>query len=184
MSCAIDVELGHAERAGHDAVAAGDAARLARALDDAVAGALDRVGGADLGARRLLAVHAHHRHGLHASARDRRTRGGSSSRPGACRTRCTPARRPGSRCSGSDRRRTRGRCGTGITAAASRFESPRTSGGASARRTRQPHTLYCGILLIGSCAATVSRFGALVAGPVVGNEHGVGADRRDDLARR
>ena len=52
------VELGHAERARDDAVAAGDAARLARALDDAVAGALDRVGRADLGAGRLLAVHA------------------------------------------------------------------------------------------------------------------------------
>src|SRR5581483_2855953 len=32
------------------------------------------------------------------------------------------------------------------------------AGAASARRTRQPHTLYCGILLIGSCAATVRRF--------------------------
>jgi len=30
------------------------------------------------------------------------------------------------------------------------------SGGASALRTRQPQTLYCGILLIGSWAATVS----------------------------
>src|SRR5690606_14090337 len=62
---AIDVELGHAERAGDDAVAARDAARLARALHDAVAGALDRIRRADLGARRLLAVHAHDGHGLH-----------------------------------------------------------------------------------------------------------------------
>ena len=35
-------------------------------LHDAVAGALDRVGRADLGAGRLLAVHADDRHGLHA----------------------------------------------------------------------------------------------------------------------
>src|SRR6185369_2984812 len=61
---AIDVELGDAERAGDDAVAARDAARLASALHDAIAGALDRIGRADLRAGRLLAVHAHHRHGL------------------------------------------------------------------------------------------------------------------------
>src|SRR5690606_36465148 len=60
-----DVELGHAERARDDAVAARDAARLARALHDAIAGALDRVGRAHLRAGRLLAVHADHRDGLH-----------------------------------------------------------------------------------------------------------------------
>ena len=47
------VHLGHAERAGEHAVVAGDAARLAGRLHDAVAGALDRVGRADLGAGRL-----------------------------------------------------------------------------------------------------------------------------------
>jgi hypothetical protein len=60
------VELGDAERTGDDAVAAGDAPRPARRLDDAVAGALDGVGRADLGAGRLLAVHADDRDGLDA----------------------------------------------------------------------------------------------------------------------
>src|SRR5207253_2510156 len=47
------------------AVVAGDAARLPGSLHDAVAGALDRVGGTDLGARRRIAVHADDRHGLY-----------------------------------------------------------------------------------------------------------------------
>ena len=38
------------------------------------------------------------------------------------------------------------------------------SGGASALRTRQPQTLYCGILLSGSCAATVIRLGLFSPG--------------------
>src|SRR5262249_35116609 len=63
---AILVQLGHAERARGDAVAAGNAARLPRRLNDAVAGPLDRVGGTGFRAGRLLAVHAHHRHRLHA----------------------------------------------------------------------------------------------------------------------
>src|SRR5262249_27212095 len=58
------VHLGHAEGAGQYAVVAGDTAWLARRLDHAVAGALDRVGGADLRAGRRVAVHTHHRHGL------------------------------------------------------------------------------------------------------------------------
>src|SRR5262249_51758017 len=56
----------HAEGTRQNAVAACDAARLACRLNDTVTGALDRVCGAHLGARRLLAVHAHHRHCLHA----------------------------------------------------------------------------------------------------------------------
>src|SRR6185437_5556 len=63
---AIFVDLRHAERTGDHAVAARDAARLARRLNDAVAGPLDRIGGADFGTRRLLAVHADDRNRLHA----------------------------------------------------------------------------------------------------------------------
>src|SRR5687768_4298600 len=39
--------------------------------------------------------------------------------------------------------------------------TPAYAGAPSAFRTRQPHTLYCGILLMGSCAATVSWFALL-----------------------
>src|SRR6185369_12144586 len=63
---AIFVDLWNTERTGDHAVAAGDAARLARRLDDAVAGALDRVGRAHFGTGWLLAVHADHRHRLDA----------------------------------------------------------------------------------------------------------------------
>src|SRR4029450_5982634 len=63
---AVLADLRHAERTGDHAVAAGEAARLSGRLAHPVAGALDRVGRADLGAGRLLAVHAHHRHGLDA----------------------------------------------------------------------------------------------------------------------
>src|SRR5262249_23428440 len=62
----VFVQLGHAEGTGDDAVAAGDAAWLARRLHDAVAGALDRVGRTDLRAGRLFAVHAYDRNGLNA----------------------------------------------------------------------------------------------------------------------
>src|SRR5678816_2544280 len=63
---AVFVHLGHAERARHDAVAARDAARLACRLHHAVGGALDGVRRTDLGARRLLAVHADDGDRLHA----------------------------------------------------------------------------------------------------------------------
>ena len=58
ISSKLDVHLRHAERAGEHAVVAGDAARLAGRLHDAVAGPLDGVGRADLGAGRRVAVHA------------------------------------------------------------------------------------------------------------------------------
>src|SRR3954470_15420851 len=50
-------------------------------------------------------------------------------------------------------------CGTGILAISYCCGSScdAYSGSPSALRTRQAHTLYCGILLIGSCAATVNR---------------------------
>src|SRR5262249_18409494 len=52
------------EGAGEDTVVARDAARLAGRLHDAVLGALDGVGGADLGAGRDVAVHTDDRHRL------------------------------------------------------------------------------------------------------------------------
>src|SRR5690606_23514181 len=60
----LGVHLGDAEGAGEHAVAAGDAAGLAGGLDDAVARALDSVGGADLGAGGRVAVHADDGDGL------------------------------------------------------------------------------------------------------------------------
>src|SRR5438094_734101 len=63
---AILVDFRHAERTGDHTVPARDASRFARGLDDAVAGAFDRVGGTHFGTRRLLAVHADDGHGLHA----------------------------------------------------------------------------------------------------------------------
>src|SRR5204862_169063 len=50
----IFVDLGHSERTREHAIPAGDAAWLARALDHAVAGALDRISGTDLSARRMV----------------------------------------------------------------------------------------------------------------------------------
>src|SRR5262245_29556038 len=63
----VFVHLGHAERTGDHAVAAGDAAGFARRLHDAVAGSLDRVGRTHFRARRLLAVHADDGDGLYAA---------------------------------------------------------------------------------------------------------------------
>ena len=152
-------------------------------LHDAVAGALDRVGGADLGAGRLLAVHADHRHGLHALRRGRRIRDGSSTSP---------------RCVSHSRARLHARLaadaavgideememfgGHGRLTLLLRLQLAAYPAAPSALRTRQPHTLYCGILLIGSCAATVSWFALFLPGPVVRNEDRVGADRGDDHA--
>src|SRR4029453_16074633 len=62
----ILVHLGNPERTCENAVAAGDAPRLQRRLHDAVTRPLDGVGGAHLGARGLLAVHADDRHRLDA----------------------------------------------------------------------------------------------------------------------
>jgi hypothetical protein len=62
---AVGVDLGHAERTRHRAIAARDATRLPRRLHHPVAGAFDRVSRTYLRARRLLAVHADDRHGLH-----------------------------------------------------------------------------------------------------------------------
>ena len=64
----VGLVLRHAERAGEHAVRAADAARLERALHDAVRRLLDGVGRADLRADRVLAVHADLRRGLHAVA--------------------------------------------------------------------------------------------------------------------
>src|SRR5690606_25485216 len=58
------VHLGHAKGTGQDTVVARDAAGLARGLHHAVAHALDRVRGADLGASGRIAVHTDHGHGL------------------------------------------------------------------------------------------------------------------------
>src|SRR4029077_19651973 len=58
----------HAERAGEHAVRTADTARFQRALDHAVGRLLDGVGGTDLRADRILAVHAHLRRRLHAVA--------------------------------------------------------------------------------------------------------------------
>src|SRR5262249_38433558 len=58
------LHLGHAEGAAEDALVAGDAARLACRLHDAVLRTLDGVGGADLGTGRDIAVHADDRHRL------------------------------------------------------------------------------------------------------------------------
>src|SRR5690606_34614808 len=52
------------ERAGEDAVVAGDAARLAGRLHDPVLGALDGIRRTDLGAGGLIAVHADDRYRL------------------------------------------------------------------------------------------------------------------------
>jgi hypothetical protein len=54
----VFIQFRHAERTCDDAVAAGDAPRLARRLYDAVRCPLDRIGRTHLGACRLLAVHA------------------------------------------------------------------------------------------------------------------------------
>src|SRR5262249_42483156 len=62
----VFVNFRHAEWAGQHAVAARDAPRLARALNNAVAGPLDRIRRTDFRARRLLAMHANDRDGLHA----------------------------------------------------------------------------------------------------------------------
>src|SRR4029079_5707394 len=62
----VFIDLRHAERARQHAVAARDAPWLARALHHTVTGALDRIGRADFGAGRLLAMHAHDRDRLHA----------------------------------------------------------------------------------------------------------------------
>src|SRR6185369_16257657 len=64
----IAVILGDAERTGQHAVRAADAARLERALDDAFGCLFDGVGGADLRANRVLAVHTDLGRRLHAVA--------------------------------------------------------------------------------------------------------------------
>ena len=53
-----------------------------------------------------------------------------------------------------------------------------------ARSTRTAATLNSGIFEIGSTARLVSWFAALRAGPVVGDEHGVGPDRVDHVRRQ
>src|SRR6185295_5685038 len=63
---AVFVELRHAERARHDAVATGDAPRLAGRLHNAIGRTLDGVRRTHLGTGRLLAVHADDGNGLHA----------------------------------------------------------------------------------------------------------------------
>src|SRR5262249_738340 len=62
----IFIDLGDAKRTGDDAVSARNAAGFARRLHDAVAAPLYRVARPSLRARRLLGVHADHRHRLHA----------------------------------------------------------------------------------------------------------------------
>src|SRR5262249_48030880 len=64
---AIFVDLRNAERAGQDAIPAGDAARLARRLDDTVTGPLDRVGRTHFRTGRLFTMHADDGHGLRAA---------------------------------------------------------------------------------------------------------------------
>jgi hypothetical protein len=63
---AIFVELRDAERTGDHTVAARNASWLPRRLHDAVTGSLDGIGRTYSGARRLFAVHAHDRYRLHA----------------------------------------------------------------------------------------------------------------------
>ena len=73
----VAVVLRHAERAGEHAVRAADAARLQRALDDAVRRLLDRVGRADLRADRDP------RSACRPAARSARCRGARWSRDGS-----------------------------------------------------------------------------------------------------
>ncbi len=56
--------LGDTERAGEYAVGAADAPGLQRRLDDPLLGLFDCIGGANLRAGGVFAVHAHHRRGL------------------------------------------------------------------------------------------------------------------------
>src|SRR5690606_4164366 len=58
------LHLGNPKWTSQDTVIAGDAPRFAGGLDHAVSGLLDRVGRADLGAGRRVAVHADDRNGL------------------------------------------------------------------------------------------------------------------------
>src|SRR5689334_18353629 len=149
----IEIDLRHAEWAGHHAVSAGDTARLARTLHDAVAGALDGVGRTHLGAGRLFAVHATDGYRLHRPrAIDELEVDHRLALVGVAFGASLHARLATDASTRIDEELEVAR---NTHCCASRC--PAYSGGPSALRTRHPQTLYCGILLMGSCAATVSR---------------------------
>src|SRR6185369_5955727 len=62
----LDLHLRHAKGTGEDAVRARDTTRFGGAVHHAAVVLLDGVGGTDPGARRIFAVHANDRRGLHA----------------------------------------------------------------------------------------------------------------------
>ena len=149
------------------AVRAGDAARLQSAADDAVLPLLDRIGRTHQRARRFVAVHADHRRRgdrvrpvdvVHVDHRDAAM---------ACRTRRRRRHRRGSRCSVTDRQRTRSRSSGPFTCCGScrnavqpvrspRAGSPRDPPARDVFSIRQAETLYSGILLRGSRVRCVS----------------------------